>query len=110
MTEPPDSYVHRTPQGGWRITGSRVSLDSIVHDYWEGLSPEGIQEDFPTLSLEQIHGALAFYLKNRNDIDQYLASEEERSEVNRKERERASAPLLDRLRASRKAAGKEGPA
>jgi hypothetical protein len=34
-------YVLQTLEGGWRITGRRVSLDSIVHAYWEGRSPSG---------------------------------------------------------------------
>lgn len=30
----------------YRITGTRVSLDSIVYDYLSGLSPEDIAENF----------------------------------------------------------------
>jgi uncharacterized protein (DUF433 family) len=30
-------------------------------------------ESYPSLTLEQMHGALAFYLANRTDIDRYLA-------------------------------------
>lgn len=57
-----DSYVFQTQEGAWRITGSTISLDPLVYAYWEGESPEAIAEDFPALTLEQIHGALAFYL------------------------------------------------
>lgn len=39
MIETALSYAFQTPQGGWRVTGSRVSLDSIVQCYWEGQSP-----------------------------------------------------------------------
>src|SRR4051794_32205058 len=78
-------YVFQMPEGGWRIAGSRVSLDSLVHAYWEGQSPEAIAEDFPTLSLEKIHGAIAFYLHNRTIIDAYLASQHSRWEQLRKE-------------------------
>ncbi|MCZ6793179.1 MAG: DUF433 domain-containing protein [Planctomycetota bacterium] len=56
-------------------TGSRVSLDSLVRAYWEGRMPEAIAADFPSLSLEQIHGAIAFYLGHRDEIDAYLASQ-----------------------------------
>ena len=65
-------YATRTPQGGWRITGTRVSLDSVVHAYWAGRMPEAIAADFPSLSLEQVHGAIAFYLRNRPEIDKHL--------------------------------------
>jgi len=102
MAETAISYVFQTPEGGWRIAGSRVSLDSVVHVYLEGQSPESIAEEFPTLSLEQIHGALAFYLRHRAEIDQYLGNQDARWEQLRKESEAAHGPLLSRLRSHRK--------
>ena len=48
--------------GGLYIEGTRVSLDSVVHAFRRGESPEGIAECFPVLELEQIFGALTFYL------------------------------------------------
>jgi len=58
--------------GGYFIKGTRVSLDSAVYSYLRGESPEGIAESFPALGLEEIFGALAFYLANRATVDQYL--------------------------------------
>lgn len=111
MSETAISYVHQTPEGGWRLSGSRVSLDSIVHAYWEGLSPEATVEEFPSLSLEQVHGALAFYLRHQEEIDRYLAAQDARWEQLRKESEAANRPLLQRIRASRQPAPdrKESP-
>ena len=56
----------------YRVRGTRVSLDSIVYAWREGLSPESIAEDFPALALDQIYGAIAFYLAHQADIDEYL--------------------------------------
>ena len=95
------NYVFQTPEGGWRISGSRVSLDSIVHAFWEGQTPEAIAEDFPTLSLEQIHGAIDFYLRNQEEIDRYLAAQDARWEQLRQQSETTHGPLLKRIRASR---------
>jgi uncharacterized protein (DUF433 family) len=64
-------YVDKTDDG-YRIAGTRVSLDSIVYAYWNGQSAESIAQSFPALTLEQVHGALAFYLANRSEIDAYL--------------------------------------
>ena len=64
-------YVERR-EGGYYIVGSRVSLDSVVYAFLRGESPEGIAESFPALSLEQVFGAVAFYLANRESIDAYL--------------------------------------
>src|SRR4051794_19288453 len=95
------AYVDQTPEGGWRISGSRVSLDSVVNAYREGQTPEAIVESFPTLSPEQVHGALAFYLRHRAEIDDHLKAQAAAWERLREESEAAHRPLLDRLRASR---------
>jgi len=89
-------YVMQTAEGSWRIAGTRVSLDSVVRGYLEGQSPKAIGEDFPTLSLEQIYGAIAFYLHNRREIDKYLAAQDDRFENLR--REHRNDPLIQRLR------------
>jgi uncharacterized protein (DUF433 family) len=58
--------------GGCYVAGSRVSLDSVVYAFLRGESPEGIVDSFPAVCLEQVFGALAFYLANRSHIDGYL--------------------------------------
>ncbi|MEP7336729.1 MAG: DUF433 domain-containing protein [Acidobacteriota bacterium] len=65
------SYVTQT-ENGYRLTGSRVSLDSIVYDWLSGLSPESIVENFETLSLEQVYGAVTYYLAHKNEVDAQL--------------------------------------
>lgn len=59
--------------GGYFLKAGRVSLDSVVYAFLRGESPEGIKESFPALGLEEIFGALAFYLANRQTVDNYLA-------------------------------------
>jgi len=67
--------------GGYWVAGSRVSLDSIVYRWREGLSPEAIQgECFTTLTLAQVFGALAYYLDHQAEIDKYLEEEEANEE------------------------------
>lgn len=56
----------------YRLTGSRVSLDSVVYDWLNGLSPEQIVENFQTLNLEQVYGAIAYYLGHREDVDAHM--------------------------------------
>jgi uncharacterized protein (DUF433 family) len=62
--------------GGHYITGTRISLDSVVYAFNEGASPNAIQEDFPLLKLSQIYGAIAFYLDHQPEIDKYLEDTE----------------------------------
>jgi uncharacterized protein (DUF433 family) len=67
-----ETYVEHRDNGYW-IRGTRVSLDSVVYRFLEGLSPESIATDcFPVLTLEQVYGAITYYLAHRADIDTYL--------------------------------------
>ena len=87
-------YIEKR-ETGYYVIGSRVSLDSIVYAFLDGNSAEGIVESYPTLTLEQVHGSLAFYLANRKEIDAYLAEGERETEKMR-EISRAENPLLYR--------------
>lgn len=72
--------------GGYYVAGTRISLDSVVYSFKEGLSPEAIREDFPPLKLSQIYGAIASYLDHEAEIDKYL-------EDSRREFESRGVPL-----------------
>lgn len=69
------SYIEYRNNAYW-VEGTRISLDSIVYAFQQGLSPESIVQSFPLLTLEQVYGAIAFYLANRTEIDAYLTAEE----------------------------------
>lgn len=69
-------YVNKHDGGYW-VADSRVSLDSVVYAFLDGLSPETIvAECFPVLTLGQVYGAIAYYLANRAEIDLYLEASE----------------------------------
>lgn len=68
-------YVEQRNEGYW-IGGTRISLDSVVYAFLNGESPESTAQNFPLLSLEQVYGAIAFYLANQALIDEYLAGGE----------------------------------
>jgi Protein of unknown function (DUF433) len=65
------SYVEQRNVGYW-IGGTRISLDSVVYSFLNGESPESIAQNFPLLSLEQVYGAISFYLANRELVNAYL--------------------------------------
>jgi len=73
-------YVEQR-NGGYYIAGIRISLDSIVYSYNQGQSLEVIQEDFPSLRLAHIFGAIAFYLDHQAEIDRYLEETEREFEA-----------------------------
>lgn len=64
-------YVEQRDGGYW-ISGTRVSLDSIVYAFLRGSGPESIAQSFPVLRLEEVYGAITFYLGHQEDVDAYL--------------------------------------
>lgn len=70
-----ETYIERENEC-YRITGTRVSLDSIVYAFLDGDSPETIAQSFPVLTLEQVYGAIAYYLAHREEVDAHLRFEE----------------------------------
>jgi uncharacterized protein (DUF433 family) len=66
-------FVERRDQSFY-VVGSRVPLACIVREFQEGQSPEAIRSAFPTLSLEQVYGAITFYLGHRSEVDEDLAA------------------------------------
>lgn len=65
-------YVERR-EGSFYVIGSRVPLAIIVHDFLDGDTPEAIQSNFPALSLEEVYGAITFYLSNRPEVEKDMA-------------------------------------
>jgi len=77
--------------GGYYVAGTRVSLDSVVYAFRRGESPEKIQSNFDSLTVEQINGAIAFYTGNREMVDAYLVRQKEEFDRMRAE-DRAKRP------------------
>jgi uncharacterized protein (DUF433 family) len=88
-----DAYVTRLEDGAYRVAGTRVSLDSVVYAYWRGESAETIADSFAALTLEQVYGAIAFYLAHQTEVDSYLEQGEAEFE-NLRQQARQANPLL----------------
>jgi uncharacterized protein (DUF433 family) len=58
--------------GAYWVAGTRVSLDSIVYAFLSGQTAESIAQSFPLLRLEQVYGAITYYLAHRAEVDNYL--------------------------------------
>ncbi len=65
-------YIKKLENGAYRIADTRVSLDSVVYCFQRGDLPETIARKFSALKLAQVYGAIAFYLSNQAEIDEYL--------------------------------------
>jgi uncharacterized protein (DUF433 family) len=101
---PVSPYIEER-DGGLYVSGTGVSLDSIVIRFQEGASPDKIVNSFPTVTPAQVYGAIAYYLENEKTVDDYLAEGD-------RELERAAVPLSQtnpelfaRLQAARRQIG-----
>ena len=83
------------------MAGTGVSLDSLVHGFRSGQSPETIREDFDTLTLEQVYRAIAYYLASQPKIDAYLIRQKRRYEEARRAAEPLPAELRQRIETAR---------
>jgi uncharacterized protein (DUF433 family) len=90
-------------EGAYRIGDTRVSLDSLVYLFREGMSAESMVENYPALTLEQVHGVLAFYLGNQKEIDRYLAEGHRAAHSQHEQSRQANAELIAKLQRARNA-------
>ena len=99
-----DKYITKLENGAYRIADTRVSLDSVVYAFWDGEMPETIVSHFPALQLEQVYGAIAFYLANRQEIDDYMRQGEIEFEKLSQEWGKKNESLYRKLEKARQAA------
>ena len=76
--EAPPLRVDET--GTIRVGQTRVTLDIVVWAHWHGDSPEKIASDYDTLTLPDVYGAIAYYLRHHDVLDPYLEQREREAE------------------------------
>src|ERR1700735_2398368 len=96
----PKDYIEERG-GSYYVTGTRVSLDSFVHAFPRGESPEAICQNFELLRLEEVYGAIAYYLANQADMDAYLIRQSEKWAEGKRNAEPLPANLRERLMRTR---------
>lgn len=75
-----------------RVSGTRVTLDTVIACYQQGDSPEAIHEGFDVLPLNDIYAVIAYYLANRAELDAYLKRGQEEDTRLRQEWEARYTP------------------
>ena len=90
-----------------RVGGTRVTLDTLVAAYGDGLTAEAMVEQYPTLSLADVYTAIGYYLRHRTEVEAYLDRRRQQAADIRQENEARANPvgLRDRLLARRTAQG-----
>jgi len=68
----------RVDEGGCvRVGSTRISLDLMVEQYENGMTPEELVRAYDTLLLPDVYAAIAFYLRYPNEVRAYLKRREE---------------------------------
>ena len=106
MTDELNHYVRTDEHGVMRVADTHVMLDSVVAAFDQGHSPESIRSQYPSLSLEQVYGAITYYLGHREQVESYLRRQDAEWARWRAVAEQRQAPVVERLRAM-KASGAE---
>jgi len=87
--------------GNYYVAGTRISLDSIIHGFRRGESPETICQNFELLRLEEVYGAIAYYLANQAVVDPYLIRQGQKWAEGRRSAEPLPAHLREKLARAR---------
>jgi uncharacterized protein (DUF433 family) len=77
MAEPLPIHIDPPPlrvdEGGIvRIGKSRISLDLVVEQYENGVTPEDMVRAYDTLVLPDVHAVIAYYLRHGDEVRAYL--------------------------------------
>jgi len=87
--------IYEDASGGLRIGGSRVLLETVIRAFQDGATPESIVQRYPTVSLENIYTVVAYYLRHRQETEEYLASREQSAQQVRDRIERHQRDTRD---------------
>jgi uncharacterized protein (DUF433 family) len=90
-----DSYFEFVSADEIVVCGTRIGIEVILADYFAGNLPEEIVCEYPSLTLEQVHATITYYLHNRPAVDDYFQRWVLRGES--AIRQQATSPLIERL-------------
>jgi uncharacterized protein (DUF433 family) len=89
--------------GVLRVGGTRVTLDSVVSAFNNGATAEEIAQKYPSLALADIYAVIAYYLRERREVDDYLRERDASAQEVRAQNEARDNPvgIRERLLARR---------
>lgn len=94
-----EDYFDFLSENEIRLKGHRIGIEDVLYEYIHNeLAPAELAERFPTLSAEQIHAAILYYLNNQERMDAYLAKWLEHGRRMREEQARNPTPTMLKLR------------
>ena len=67
--------------GGLRVGDSRVLLEIVIEAFQDGATAETIVQRFPTATLADVYAVIAYYLRHKEEIEEYLAARRKQAEA-----------------------------
>ena len=85
------------------VSGTRITLDTIVAAFSQGATAEEITHQYPSLHLADVYAVIAYYLRRREAVESYLLHRQKEADNTRKQNESRFDPngVRDRLLARR---------
>jgi len=93
-----EKYFEFVSDRAIRIAGTRIGIETILRNYAQGAGPEEIVLRYPTLSLEQVHATITYYLANQERVDSYLGQVEQRQQEAWREQQQHPSEFVQELR------------
>lgn len=81
-----------------RIKGHRLGIEHVLDYYKDGYKAEEITRELPSLSLDKVEAAIAYYWQHRKKMDGYLIRWEQSRERDYQEWMANLPPYSQRLR------------
>jgi len=69
--------LFREADGTIRVSGTRVSLETLVTAFDAGATAEEIVQQYPSLELSATYAVISYVLDHRVDVDAYVAKRRE---------------------------------
>ncbi len=66
--------------GALRVGDTRVLLELVIRAFQDGATPETIVQRYSTLALPDVYAVIAYYLRHRDDVQEYLEQRERKAE------------------------------
>lgn len=86
-----------------RVSGTRITFDTIIYAFLDGATSEEIAQQYPTLSLPDIYSVIGYYLNQHAKVNKYLQRREKFAAKVKQQNESRFDPngIRDRLLARR---------
>ena len=93
--QPEAPPLRQDASGALRVGSSRVLVELVIRAFPDGAPPEAIAQRYPTATLADIYAVIAYYLRQRQELEAYLEAREQRAQDVRQRMERHQGDLAD---------------